>query len=174
MGVAVGDVLQWPGLVRDNSSGIMCNALRTDHQLENHASAYEPECFASCDGRALHIRTLLIFRSRQCIIAQATIKRKTSNPWMLVFGVRPLLRGGGLCLAERSQAASADPCLAGLALLIDGRLLNVHFKLAFGVPHRVADVVPKLRAPATDLTFCHWISASRKSISNKSKVAANP
>jgi hypothetical protein len=67
---------------------------------------------------------------------------------------------GVLYLVERSQAASAHLYLAGLALLIDGCLLNVHPKLALGVPHRVADIMAELRGLAANLTFCHWMSAS--------------
>ena len=137
------------------------------------------QLFETCGASALHLKTLLIFRSRQCIIAQAIRRKEKEKPaihgcW---FGVRlSPLRVGALCLGERSQTASADPRLAGLALLIDGRLLNVHFELAFGVPHRVADVVPKLRALATDLTFCHWMSASvsQSAISHRLRRRRNP
>jgi hypothetical protein len=72
-----------------------------------------------------------------------------------------------LCLVKRSQAASTDPDFASLALLIYGRLLDVHFELAFGMSHRVADIMTKLRALAADLTFCHWMSASISQLDNK-------
>ena len=72
-----------------------------------------------------------------------------------------------LCLVKRSQAASTDPDFASLALLIYGRLLDVHFELAFGMSHRVADIMTKLRALAADLTFCHWMSASVSEFNGK-------
>ena len=67
---------------------------------------------------------------------------------------------GLLCLAERSQASSASFYFASFALLIDGRLLNIHSELALGVPHGVTDIMPKLGSLAANLTFCHRMSAS--------------
>ena len=68
-----------------------------------------------------------------------------------------------LCLGKGSQTSSAGFYFAGFAILIDGRLLNIHSKLAFRVPHGVTDVMPKLGSLAANLTFCHWMSASIRS-----------
>jgi hypothetical protein len=61
---------------------------------------------------------------------------------------------------ERPQATSTDADFANLALFNDHRLLNVQLKLTFGVPHRVTDLVTKLRGFSANLTLCHWIIAS--------------
>jgi len=66
----------------------------------------------------------------------------------------------GLCLAQRAQAAGANLNLATLAVLNDGRPLDVHLELALDVPHRVADVKTELGGLATHFTLCHKETAS--------------
>jgi hypothetical protein len=60
-----------------------------------------------------------------------------------------------LGFVQRPQAARADIYPAHLAINFQSFALDIRFELAFGRFFGVADVVPGLRAFATDFTFCH-------------------
>jgi hypothetical protein len=60
-----------------------------------------------------------------------------------------------LVLVQRSQTASADLKTLGIAVPKDCDFLDIWFPLALGLDVRMADVVPKRRSFAADITLCH-------------------
>jgi hypothetical protein len=61
----------------------------------------------------------------------------------------------GLVFADGSQAACANLHGAAFALSEEGNLLDVGFPLPLGLDVRMADIVSKRWALATDFAFCH-------------------
>jgi hypothetical protein len=76
---------------------------------------------------------LLIFRLRECIITWFGFTNRKSTLRVLFWIARLIFRT--LSFAKSPQAAGTDFDFADLALVNDRRLLNIHFKLTFGVPH---------------------------------------
>ena len=82
------------------------------------------------------------------------------------LSIRQMIRSSGgpylaarhekvLVFADGSQAARANLHGAAFALAEEGNLLDVGFPLSLGFDVRMADIVSKRWALATDFAFCH-------------------
>jgi len=68
----------------------------------------------------------------------------------------PLHRAASLAgLVQRPQAARTEIHPTLTPFIFNMHALDVGFELAVGCPFRMANIVPKLRALATDFAFCH-------------------
>ncbi len=75
------------------------------------------------------------------------------------WGVRPLELHSTRCnpVVQVLQALHADMNAPLFTCNADRLLLNIRLELPLRVPHRVADVMPKLRPFTTNFTFSHMI-----------------